>query len=84
MKNTMNKSDIARFHKLLADEVKPSECSKILKVSPATLKKFTPEAVKKAKEASAARAAKAAEKSKKSGKAAAVLAEAAKKATEGE
>lgn len=50
MKNTMNNRDIAKFHKYLLDEKIPNnKISAILKVDPATLKTFTPEAMAKAK-----------------------------------
>ena len=48
MKDTMNRKNVARFHRMLADEVPLSKCSKMLKISIKTLKKFTPEAFKKA------------------------------------
>lgn len=46
MKSTMNKRDIAKYHKLLAEEVSIDKISKFLKIDKATLKKFTPKGVK--------------------------------------
>lgn len=40
MKTTMNQRDVARMNKLLAQEVKPAEIAKALKVDPKTLKSF--------------------------------------------
>ena len=49
MKNTMNSRNIAKYHKLLDAEVSLKKISAFLKVSEATLKKFTPEKVAAAK-----------------------------------
>jgi len=46
MKDTMNSRNIAKYHKMLAADVKPSEISKALKVSPETLKRFAPKKAK--------------------------------------
>ena len=48
MKATMNSRNIAKFHKMLRAEVPLSKCSKLLKIEVKTLKKFTPEVMKKA------------------------------------
>ena len=49
MKDTMNSRDIAKYHKLLDEDVSEKKISDYLQVSVATLKRFTPEAIKKAK-----------------------------------
>ncbi len=43
MKKTMNKPDIAKFHKLLAEDVSLKKISEGLGVTIDTLKKFTPD-----------------------------------------
>ena len=48
MKKTMNKRDVAKFHKFLNNDVKIEKISKFLGIATATLKKFTPDALKKA------------------------------------
>lgn len=48
IKETMNKRDIVRFHKLLEDNISLKEISKMLLITPKTLEKFSPELVKKA------------------------------------
>ena len=49
-KKTMNKPQIAKFHKLLKSEVSNKDIAAILKVEPGTLAKFTPEAFAKLKQ----------------------------------
>jgi len=49
MKKTMNSRDVAKFHKYLDQDISIEKCSKALGVDKVTLKKFTPEAVAKAK-----------------------------------
>lgn len=49
MKSTMNKRDIAKYHKLLAQDVKPEKISKFLGVTSETLKLFEPVTLAKAK-----------------------------------
>ena len=48
MKSTMNKRDVAKFHKALNNDIKIEKISKFLGVTTATLKKFAPDALKKA------------------------------------
>ena len=43
MKNTMSGRNIAKFHKMLAQEVPLKKISKFMGVSMSTLEKFTPE-----------------------------------------
>lgn len=50
MKNTMNKREIAKFHKYLEEEIPMEKISKGMGIDKKTLAKFTPEAVKKVKE----------------------------------
>lgn len=45
MKDTMSKRNIAKFHKLLKAKAPQKDIVKILKVKPATLKRFMPEKV---------------------------------------
>jgi len=52
MKNTMNQREVARFHRLLREEVSMEDCSKAIKVSVNTLEKFTPEFFAKLKKGS--------------------------------
>ena len=49
MKNTMNKRDIAKFHKYLKEEIPIDKISKGMGINKKVLAKFTPEAVVKAK-----------------------------------
>jgi len=49
IKNTMNKRDVARYHKMLADDISIKEISKAMLISEKTLRIFTPEAVDKIK-----------------------------------
>lgn len=52
IKKTMNKPEIAKFHKLLKAEVSNKEIQSIFKnIDPKTLAKFTPDAIAKAKAA---------------------------------
>jgi len=53
MKSTMNKRDIAKFHKMLEAEVSVDKISKALKVDKDTLKKFAPAKAAAAKAAPA-------------------------------
>jgi len=50
IKETMNKRDVARYHKMLADDVSIKEISKVMLISEKTLRRFTPEVVAKVKE----------------------------------
>ena len=45
MKTTMDKRNVAKFHKLLAEKISVAKCSKLLKIAVKTLNKFTPEKV---------------------------------------
>ena len=49
MKSTMNKRDIAKYHKMLNSDVKIEKISKYLGVTPETLKLFEPVTLAKAK-----------------------------------
>ncbi len=49
MKSTMNKRDIAKYHKMLNQDIKPEKISKYLGVTLDTLKVFAPDALEKAK-----------------------------------
>ena len=45
----MNNRDVAKFHKYLDQDISMKKCSDSLGIEMSTLKKFTPEAVAKAK-----------------------------------
>ena len=46
MKSTMSNRNIAKFHKLLAQDVSIEKCSKYLGITKAALKKFMPDRMK--------------------------------------
>ncbi len=50
MKKTMNKHDVAQYHKYLDEEIPLKKISEGMDISADTLKKFTPEVLKKVKE----------------------------------